>query len=69
AVIGGVSVFGGRGGIWSAVLGALVVGSISNGMDLLVVPPPVKFMVTGAVLLGAVTLDAVARRRREAAGA
>jgi len=68
AVIGGVSVFGGRGGVWSAVLGALVVGSISNGMDLLVVAPPVKFMVTGAVLLGAVTLDAVARRRREAAG-
>ncbi len=68
AVIGGVSVFGGRGGVWSAVLGALVVGSISNGMDLLVVAPPVKFMVTGAVLLGAVTLDALARRRREAAG-
>lgn len=69
AVIGGVSVFGGRGGVWSAVLGALVVGSISNGMDLLVVAPPVKLMVTGAVLLGAVTLDALARRRREAAGA
>ncbi len=68
AVIGGVSVFGGRGGVWSAVLGALVVGSISNGMDLLVVAPPVKFMVTGAVLLAAVTLDALARRRREAAG-
>lgn len=68
AVIGGVSVFGGRGSVWSAVLGALVVGSISNGMDLLVVAPPVKFMVTGAVLLGAVTLDVLARRRRIAAG-
>ena len=68
AVIGGVSVFGGRGSVWSAVLGALVVGSISNGMDLLVVAAPVKFMVTGAVLLGAVTLDVLARRRRIAAG-
>ena len=67
-VIGGVSVFGGRGSVWSAVLGALVVGSISNGMDLLVVAAPVKFMVTGAVLLGAVTLDVLARRRRVAAG-
>jgi D-xylose transport system permease protein len=68
AVIGGTSVFGGRGGVWSAVLGALVIGSISNGMDLLVVPSPVKLMVTGAVLLSAVTVDAVARRRRAAAG-
>jgi D-xylose transport system permease protein len=68
AVIGGVSVFGGRGNVWSAVLGALVIGSISNGMDLLVVAPPVKFMVTGAVLLGAVTIDALGRRRRDAAG-
>jgi D-xylose transport system permease protein len=68
AVIGGTSVFGGRGGVWSAVLGALVIGSISNGMVLLAAPPPAQLMATGAVLLTAVTADAVARRRREAAG-
>jgi D-xylose transport system permease protein len=54
--------------VWSAVLGALVVGSISNGMDLLVVAPPVKFMVTGAVLLLAVIIDSVSRRSRAAHG-
>jgi D-xylose transport system permease protein len=68
AVIGGTSLFGGRGSIWSALLGALVIFSISNGMDLLALPSPLKFMVTGAVLLGAVTIDAVVRHRREIAG-
>ncbi len=68
AVIGGTSVFGGRGGVWSAVLGALVIGSIANGMVLLAAPPPAQLMATGAALLTAVTVDAVARRRREAAG-
>jgi D-xylose transport system permease protein len=68
AVIGGTSLFGGRGSTWSALLGALVIGSISNGMDLLALSSSIKFMVTGAVLLLAVTLDAYARSRREAAG-
>jgi len=68
AVIGGTSLFGGRGTVWSALLGALVIGSISNGMDLLALASPIKFMITGAVLLFAVTVDALARRRREAAG-
>jgi D-xylose transport system permease protein len=54
--------------VWSAVLGALVIQSIRNGMDLLSYPSAVKLMVTGAVLLASVTIDAAARRGREAAG-
>ena len=68
AVIGGTSLFGGRGSVWSALLGALVIGSISNGMDLLALASPIKLMITGAVLLAVVTIDALTRRRREAAG-
>jgi D-xylose transport system permease protein len=67
-VIGGTSLFGGRGSAWSALLGALVIGSISNGMDLLAFESSLKFMITAAVLLTAVTVDAVTRRRREAVG-
>lgn len=63
AVIGGTSLFGGRGSAWAALLGALVIGFISNGMDLLSVPSSTKFMVTGAVLLGSVTVDAATRKR------
>ncbi|WP_434379807.1 sugar ABC transporter permease [Melittangium boletus] len=68
AVIGGTSLFGGRGSAWSALLGALVIGSISNGMDLLAFSSSVKFMVTGSVLLVAASIDAVSRRGRQAAG-
>ena len=63
-VIAGTSLFGGRGTVWSALLGALVIGSISNGMDLLGLESSVKFMITGGVLLAAVTLDSLARRQR-----
>ena len=67
-VIAGTSLFGGRGTVWSALLGALVIGSISNGMDLLALQSSVKFMVTGGVLLAAVIVDALARQQRQAAG-
>ena len=67
-VIAGTSLFGGRGSVWTALLGALVIGSISNGMDLLALDSSVKFMVTGGVLLAAVVVDAIARRQRQAAG-
>jgi D-xylose transport system permease protein len=67
-VIGGTSLFGGRGTAWSALLGALVIGSISNGMDLLAFESSLKFIITAAVLLAAVTIDAVTRRRREEVG-
>jgi D-xylose transport system permease protein len=63
-VIGGTSLFGGRGSLWSALLGALVIGSISNGMDLLALASPVKLMITGAVLIAAVIFDASVRRRQ-----
>ncbi len=68
AVIGGTSLFGGRGSTWSALLGALVIGAIANGMDLLALASSIRFMVTGAVLLLAVTLDAYTRARREKSG-
>ena len=67
-VIAGTSLFGGRGSVWSALLGALVIGSISNGMDLLALESSVKFMVTGGVLLLAVLVDAVARQQRQGSG-
>jgi D-xylose transport system permease protein len=67
-VVAGVSLFGGRGSVWAALLGALVIVSISNGMDLLALETSVKFMVTGAVLLAAVAFDAVMRIRRRKAG-
>jgi D-xylose transport system permease protein len=64
AVIGGISLFGGRGTVWSALLGALIIGSISNGMDLLGMSTQSKLVVTGLILVIAVTLDAVASRGR-----
>jgi D-xylose transport system permease protein len=67
-VVAGVSLFGGRGSVWAALLGALVIVSISNGMDLLALETSVKFMVTGGVLLAAVASDAVTRIRRRSAG-
>ena len=67
AVIGGVSLFGGRGSMWAALLGTMVIQSISNGMDLLSLSSGIKFMVTGGVLLSTVTIDAVLRRSRAAA--
>jgi D-xylose transport system permease protein len=67
-VIAGTSLFGGRGAVWTALLGALVIGSIANGMDLLALSSAVKFMVTGGVLLLAVIVDAIAKQQRQAAG-
>jgi D-xylose transport system permease protein len=67
-VIAGTSLFGGRGSVWTALLGALVIGSISNGMDLLSLSSAVKLMVTGGVLLLAVLVDAVARQQRQTSG-
>jgi len=68
AVIGGTSLFGGRGSTWSALLGALIIGSINNGMDLLSFPSSVKYIVTGLVLLLAVILDSISREQRKRAG-
>lgn len=68
AVIGGTSLFGGRGSVWAAPLGALVIGSVSNGLDLVGQPADVKYIVEGAILLLAVTIDAYSRRRLSATG-
>jgi D-xylose transport system permease protein len=68
AVIGGTSLFGGRGSAYSALLGGLVIFSIDNGMNLLGVESNLKFVVTGTVLLLAATVDALSRRGRLAAG-
>jgi D-xylose transport system permease protein len=62
AVIGGVSLFGGRGTVWAVILGALIIGSLDNGLDLLNQPQSIKSIVQGAVLVLAVTADAVVRR-------
>ncbi|HEY1095398.1 MAG TPA: ABC transporter permease [Glycomyces sp.] len=68
AVIGGTSLFGGRGSAFSALLGILVIQSISSGLTLLNLDSSYRFMVTGAVLVAAVALDSFARRSRQAHG-
>jgi D-xylose transport system permease protein len=68
AVIGGTSLFGGRGSAFSALLGVLVIQSISSGLTLLDLDSSFRFMVTGLVLALAVALDSVARRSRAAHG-
>jgi D-xylose transport system permease protein len=68
AVIGGTSLFGGRGTIKSAVLGALVIASIDNGLGLLGLSSGTKFVVTGLVLLAAVTVDSISRKGRAQSG-
>lgn len=62
AVIGGTSLFGGKGTIWSALLGALLIGSISNGMDLLGLSTETKMIVTGVILVIATVADVVISR-------
>ncbi|MFF7049710.1 sugar ABC transporter permease [Streptomyces griseorubiginosus] len=68
AVIGGTSLFGGRGSVWSALLGMLVIQSITTGLDLLNMNASIQYMITGGVLLGAVVIDSVSRRSQKAAG-
>jgi len=64
AVIGGTSLFGGRGSALSALFGIVVIQSIASGLTLLNLDSSYRYMVTGAVLLLAVTLDSVSRRSR-----
>src|SRR5258708_651967 len=66
AVIGGTSLFGGRGKAVHAVLGGLVIAAIDNGMGLQGYSAAAKYVVTALVLLAAVTLDAIAQRGRAA---
>lgn len=68
AVIGGTSLFGGRGKIYSALLGALIISAIENGMSLLGLDAAAQFIVTGLVLLVAVILDSFSRRSQSRSG-
>jgi len=68
AVIGGTSLFGGRGSAWSALLGILVIQSISNGLTLLNLSSSLRYMITGAVLAVAVIVDSLARQSRASHG-
>jgi D-xylose transport system permease protein len=63
AVVGGVSLFGGRGRLAHAAIGAFVISIIDNGLGLLGMPAGINFIVTGSVLLIAATIDALARKR------
>lgn len=68
AVIGGTSLFGGRGSAYSALLGIVVLQAITSGLNLIGVESSVRFMVTGGVLLLAVAIDSIARRARSSSG-
>jgi D-xylose transport system permease protein len=68
AVIGGTSLFGGRGSAYSAVLGIIVIQSIASGLTLLNLSSSLRFMITGAVLAIAVIVDSLARRSRVSHG-
>jgi ABC-type xylose transport system permease subunit len=68
AVIGGTSLFGGRGGSYSALLGIVVIQSIASGLTLLNLDASVRYMITGGVLMIAVIVDSLARRSRAAHG-
>ena len=68
AVIGGTSLFGGRGRAIDAVIGGLVIATIPNGLGLLNQASYINFLVTGGVLLLAASVDAISRRRRSSAG-
>jgi ribose/xylose/arabinose/galactoside ABC-type transport system permease subunit len=68
AVIGGVSLFGGRGEVRGALLGSLVIATVANGLNIGNYSTGTIYIVTGAILLLAVTLDSVARRLQERSG-
>ena len=68
AVIGGTSLFGGRGEVRSAVIGSLVIVTVSNGLDTAGYKTGTIYIVTGVILLLAVTLDTIARRLQAKSG-
>ncbi|MFB6616401.1 sugar ABC transporter permease [Streptomyces sp. NPDC085524] len=68
AVIGGTSLFGGRGRTWNALLGVMVIVSIQYGLALEGIATPIQYMITGAVLLATVVIDSVTRKTQKTAG-
>jgi ribose transport system permease protein len=61
-VVGGISLFGGRGTLFGILIGVLIIGFINNGMNLLGVPPPLQEIVKGVIIIGAVAIDSVRKR-------
>ncbi|MFF2731044.1 sugar ABC transporter permease [Streptomyces sp. NPDC058008] len=68
AVIGGTSLFGGRGRTWNALLGVMVIVSIQYGLALEGIATPINYMITGAVLLITVVIDSITRKTQKTAG-
>ncbi|MBT2491401.1 sugar ABC transporter permease [Streptomyces sp. ISL-96] len=68
AVIGGTSLFGGRGRTWNALLGVMVIVSIQYGLALESIATPIQYMITGGVLLATVVIDSVTRKTQKTAG-
>ena len=68
AVVGGVSLFGGRGSVWAVVLGAIIIGGLENGLNLLGQGQEVREIIEGIVLVLAVTVDALIRRANAVQG-
>ncbi len=68
AVIGGTSLFGGKGRVSNAIIGGLVIAVIDNGMGLLRQSTGNVYIITGLVLLVAASVDAISRRRATASG-
>ncbi|GAB2978747.1 ABC transporter permease [Streptomyces pseudoechinosporeus] len=68
AVIGGTSLFGGRGRTWNALLGVMVITSIQYGLALEGIATPIQYMITGSVLLATVVIDSVTRKTQRTAG-
>lgn len=68
AVIGGTSLFGGRGRTWNALLGVMVIVSIQYGLQLQGIATPIQYMITGGVLLATVVIDSVTRKTQKTAG-
>jgi D-xylose transport system permease protein len=68
AVIGGTSLFGGKGRVIDAILGGLVIAVIANGLPLITQRSEVQFIITGLVLLLAAVVDALSRRRASQTG-
>ncbi|WP_455358350.1 sugar ABC transporter permease [Streptomyces sp. SYSU K21746] len=68
AVIGGTSLFGGRGRTWNALLGVMVIVSIQYGLQLEGIATPIQYMITGGVLLATVVIDSITRKTQKTAG-
>ena len=65
AVVGGASLFGGRGRVSNTIIGALIMGVLFNGLVMLDVPAPIQQMIIGVIIIAAVWLDGIIRKRRQ----